>query len=192
VVPPCNPEAAAETVVALDGVTDDGMGVPIEAPAGVGQAAITFVVDRQKAGVAFTPGYGTIAFRVALPPWTPVAAPMVAVGLPVTENETDAEPLAKWLPAPSCVAVAVQVPTPRMATVPVAPTLQTVGVGADQITASPEAADAVSGKDGSPKALLAGAPLIVTVWGSPGAVVIGPKDAGADDPTTLFATTWSV
>ena len=90
-VPPCSPDAGAETVVELLDVTSAGVGVPMVTPEGSAQLAVEFVVEIQNVGVAFDPEYGMRALRVAALAVTLVAPVAVAEATPVMENETEAE-----------------------------------------------------------------------------------------------------
>ena len=82
-VPPCSPDAGAETVVELLDVTSAGVGAPMVTPDGSAQFAVEFVVEIQKVGVTFEPGYGTRALSEAALAVTLVAPVTVADAAPV-------------------------------------------------------------------------------------------------------------
>jgi len=75
-------------------VTTEGVGAPIETPAGGAQLAVEFAVEIQKVGVTFEPGYGTRALRVAALAVTLVAPVAVPEAAPVIGNvyESNASP----------------------------------------------------------------------------------------------------
>ena len=82
-MPPCNPDTGAETDVELLELTTAGVGAPMDTPAGSAQLAVEFVVEIQKVGVTFEPGYGTRAFSVAELAVTLVAPVAFAEAAPV-------------------------------------------------------------------------------------------------------------
>jgi hypothetical protein len=82
VVPPCNPDTGAETVVELLDVTTEGVAAPMDRPEGIAQLAVEFVVEIQKVGVTFDPGKGTRALSVAEFAVTLVAPVAIAEAAP--------------------------------------------------------------------------------------------------------------